>query len=91
MSYITASQSLTLTSSVAGSGPRKIPSNVSLLHAIFLLIAKEMDQVSRTHDLTILELIFHLLQNICEVLECRVIICKVNTIIIFFFANISQY
>ncbi|KRT81126.1 hypothetical protein AMK59_5745, partial [Oryctes borbonicus] len=71
-----ACQSLTLTSSVAGTGPRKIPSNVSLLHAVITLITKEMELISRTHDLTALKLTFHLLHNCCTSSECRIILSK---------------
>ncbi|KAJ8948143.1 hypothetical protein NQ318_009230 [Aromia moschata] len=73
-----ACQSLTLTSPVAGSGPRRTPSNVSLLHTIIALIVKEMDQVSKTHSLGILELCFNVLNNCCESLECRVLMSKGN-------------
>ncbi|KAF2899192.1 hypothetical protein ILUMI_06979 [Ignelater luminosus] len=76
-----ACQSLTLTSSVAGSGPRKVPSSLSLLHEIILLISKEMDLVSRTHDLTILELAFNVLQNSCAAVECRNILAKSNLLV----------
>ncbi|GJQ85225.1 hypothetical protein Trydic_g13065 [Trypoxylus dichotomus] len=71
-----ACQSLILTSPVAGTGPRKIPSNVSLLHAVITLITKEMELISRTHDLATLELNFHLLHNCCTSSECRIILSK---------------
>ncbi|XP_044270747.1 rotatin isoform X1 [Tribolium madens] len=73
---VTACQSLPLTSSVAGTGPRKIPTKISLLHVIISLIDKEMEQVSRTHNLSVLELCFVILKNCCSVLECRILICK---------------
>ncbi|XP_031350383.1 rotatin isoform X3 [Photinus pyralis] len=73
-----ACQSMTLTSAVAGTGPRKVPSAVSLLHELVNLVDREMDLVSRTHELGIFELVFHLLQNACSVLECRHILIKAN-------------
>ncbi|XP_044731586.1 rotatin-like [Chrysoperla carnea] len=73
-----ASQSITLTSPVAGVGPRKTPTTMSLLHCILHLIGKEMDLVSRSHDLKILTYSFHLLQNCCQAYECRVLISKSN-------------
>lgn len=75
---VTTCQSLPLTSSVAGSGPRKLPSKISLLHVIINLVDKEMDQVSKTHNLSILELCFVILNNCCSVLDCRILICKVS-------------
>ncbi|KAJ3643051.1 hypothetical protein Zmor_025789 [Zophobas morio] len=71
-----ACQSLPLTSSVAGSGPRKIPSKISLLNVVIGLVEKEMDQVSKTHNLGVLKLCFGILTNCCSVLECRIIISK---------------
>ncbi|CAH0554508.1 unnamed protein product [Brassicogethes aeneus] len=73
-----ACQSLPLTNPVAGSGPKKSPNNLSLLHAIITLIEKEMNQISRTHDLTALELSFDILHNCSTVLECRVLLSKGN-------------
>lgn len=67
-----------LTSCVAGAGFRKSPSNMSLLHAIIVVISKEMEQISRTHDLTVLQLCFRALHNSCAALECRLAISKVN-------------
>lgn len=73
-----ACRSLPLTSSVAGSGPRKVPSNMSLLHVIISFIVKEMDQISRSHNLLALELAFDILHHCCQLLECRVVISKSN-------------
>ncbi|CAH1155943.1 unnamed protein product [Phaedon cochleariae] len=73
-----ACQTLPLTSPVAGSGPRKSPSTVSLLHTIITLINKQMDQISRTHDIRVLEISSNILQNACSSLECRVLISKSN-------------
>lgn len=71
-------QSLAFTSPIAGSGPRKTPSNVTLLHAVVCLINKEMEQISRTHDLTALKLSFEILENVCVAIECRTILAKSN-------------
>lgn len=76
--FILACQSLPLTSSVAGAGPRKSPGNGSLLHAIINLVNKEMEQISKTHDLSALEISLNILQNCCNSLECRVLISKVK-------------
>ncbi|XP_030750028.1 rotatin [Sitophilus oryzae] len=73
-----ACHSLPLTSAVAGSGPRKTPSNVSLLHAVIAVVVKEMGQISRSHNLCSLELAFEILQNCSDLLECRVLIAKSN-------------
>ncbi|XP_074031734.1 rotatin homolog anastral spindle 3 isoform X2 [Leptinotarsa decemlineata] len=71
-----ACQTLPLTSPVAGSGPRKCPGTVSLLNAIVTLINKEMEQISRTHDLALLQIAFNILNNVCHTLECRILISK---------------
>lgn len=71
-------QSLAFTSPIAGSGPRKSPSNVTLLHAIVNQINKEMEQISRTHDLIALKLCFEILENVCVAVECRAIMAKSN-------------
>ncbi|XP_076250090.1 rotatin homolog anastral spindle 3 isoform X2 [Rhynchophorus ferrugineus] len=71
-----ACRSLSLTSAVPGSGPTKTPSNTSLLHAIIAVINKEMDQISKTHNLINLSLAFDVLQNCTNLLECRVLLSK---------------
>ncbi|KAF5272203.1 hypothetical protein FQA39_LY01285 [Lamprigera yunnana] len=71
-----ACQSLPLTSALAGSGPRKISSNLSLLHEFVSVIGKQMELISPAHDLTILDLVFHVLHNACSVLECRSVLIK---------------
>ncbi|KAG5864924.1 hypothetical protein JTB14_019478 [Gonioctena quinquepunctata] len=73
-----ACQTLPLTSPVAGSGPRKSAGSMSLLTALITLINKQMDQISRTHDLGALQTAFHILQNACHSLECRVLLSKGN-------------
>ncbi|XP_060527472.1 rotatin [Cylas formicarius] len=73
-----ACRSLPLTSAVSGSGPRKIPGNPSLLHVIISLILKEMDQISKTHDLICLEKAFNILHNCSDILECRILMSKSN-------------
>ncbi|XP_066247682.1 rotatin [Euwallacea similis] len=73
-----ACRSLPLTSAIAGTGPRKTPSNLSLLHSIISVISKEMEQVSKSHDLSVLELAFDVLHHCCDILECRVVISKSN-------------
>ncbi|KAL1501895.1 hypothetical protein ABEB36_007134 [Hypothenemus hampei] len=71
-------RSLILTCPVAGTGPRKTPGNVSLLHTIVTLAQKDMDLISRSHDLQVLEFCFDILQHCTEYLECRIIISKTN-------------
>ncbi|KAK4876162.1 hypothetical protein RN001_012584 [Aquatica leii] len=73
-----AAQCLPLTSAIAGTGPRKVLSNLSLLHEIVILISKEMDLISSSHDLTILELLFGVLHNSCSAIECRNVLMKSN-------------
>lgn len=67
-----------MTSAMAGSGPKKSPSNMSLVHAVIQTITKEMEQISRTHDLLVLQLCFQILHNCCEVTECRLLLVKVR-------------
>lgn len=76
-------QSMAFTSPIAGSGPRKSPSNVTLLHAIICLVNKEMEHISRTHDLTALKLSFEILQNVCVAVECRIVLAKSNLFLTF--------
>ncbi|KAJ8910706.1 hypothetical protein NQ315_002033 [Exocentrus adspersus] len=71
-------QSLTLTSSIAGCGARKTPSSVSLLHDLITLVVKEMERVSKTHDLTVLALSLNIMCNCCKSLECRILFSKSN-------------
>ncbi|XP_017780002.1 PREDICTED: rotatin [Nicrophorus vespilloides] len=73
-----ACQSLTLTSPVAGSGPRKVTSNMCLLQAICTMVGKEMEMISKTHDLTLLQLSFHLLHNSLDIVDCRIALSKNN-------------
>lgn len=68
--------SLILTNPAAGSGPRKTPNGISLLHVIVNLLLKEMDHVSRTRDIKILRLCFSLLRNVCSSVECRNVLAK---------------
>lgn len=69
---------MSLTNSMAGSGPRKVSTNDSLLHAIIALVIKEMEQVSKMHDLNVLKTCFDVLCNCCESLECRMLLSKVK-------------
>ncbi|CAG9862356.1 unnamed protein product [Phyllotreta striolata] len=73
-----ACQSLPVTNSIAGGVARKSPGASSLLHSIIALINKQMEQISKTHDLKILETSFNILQNACQSLECRILISKSN-------------
>lgn len=67
-----------LTSAVAGSGPRKSPTNSSLLHTLLKIVVKEMEQISKTHDLTVIRLTFKILSNCSPFLDCRMILSKNN-------------
>ena len=87
---VLACQKLPLTSSVAGIGTRKIPSKISLLNVVIGLVEKEMDQVSKTHNLGVLKLCFGILTNCCSVLECRIIISKVKAVVRFIAANCTK-
>ncbi|XP_044758408.1 rotatin [Coccinella septempunctata] len=75
-----ACQTLPYTSSVAGTGPRKNTSSVSLLHVIVSVVLGEMDMLSKTHEILPLRLCFNILQNCCPVLECRICITKTSLV-----------
>lgn len=75
-----ACQTLPYTSSIAGTGPRKNTSTISLLHVIVSVVLREMDLLSKTHDTLNLRLCFNILQNCCPVLECRICITKTSLV-----------
>ncbi|XP_011308952.1 rotatin [Fopius arisanus] len=73
-----AAQSLTLTTTLPGSGPRRTPNTVSLLNVIIHLITQEVDKASQSFDNHRLHFAFHVLRNSVHVHECRVAISKSN-------------
>lgn len=74
----TGSQSLTLTTVLPGSGPRKSPNTVSLIHVIIHLVSKEIEKAGQSFNNQRLHFAFHVLRNSVHVHECRVSIAKVS-------------
>ncbi|KAK0170662.1 hypothetical protein PV328_008487 [Microctonus aethiopoides] len=72
------SQSLTLTTVLPGSGPRKSPNTVSLIHVIIHLVSKEIEKAGQSFNNKRLHFAFHVLRNSVHVHECRVSIAKSN-------------
>ncbi|XP_015116754.1 rotatin [Diachasma alloeum] len=73
-----AAQSMTLTTTLPGTGPRRTPNTVSLLNVIIHLISREIDRASQSFDNHRLHFAFHVLRNSVHVHECRVAISKSN-------------
>ncbi|CAH1122246.1 unnamed protein product [Ceutorhynchus assimilis] len=73
-----ACRTLLFTNPNVGSGPRRTLGTASLLHCIIAIILKQMDQINQTHDLHVLELAFDILQNCCDLIECRLRISQSN-------------
>ncbi|XP_066591011.1 rotatin isoform X2 [Prorops nasuta] len=73
-----ASQSLVLTTTLPGTGLRKTPNTVALIHVIIQLICKEIDKAGKTFDNHKLHFAFLILRNAVHVHECRVSISKSN-------------
>ncbi|XP_063972672.1 rotatin [Diachasmimorpha longicaudata] len=73
-----AAQSMTLTTTLPGSGPRRTPNTVSLLNVIIHLVSQEIDKASQSFDNHRLHFAFHILRNSVHVHECRVTISKSN-------------
>ncbi|CAK9800001.1 RTTN [Anthophora quadrimaculata] len=73
-----AAQSLTLTTILPGTGLRKTPNTLSLIHIIIQLVCKEIDKAGQLFDHQKLHFAFHILRNAVHVHECRVLISKSN-------------
>ncbi|XP_032667797.1 rotatin isoform X2 [Odontomachus brunneus] len=73
-----AAQSLTLTTILPGSGLRKTPNTLALIHVIMQVTCKEIDKADKLFDNHKLHFAFHILRNAVHVHECRVCISKGN-------------
>ncbi|XP_043681789.1 rotatin isoform X1 [Vespula pensylvanica] len=73
-----AAQSLTLTTVLPGTGLRKTPNTIAIIHIIIQLICKEIDKAGHLFDNNKLHFAFHVLRNAVHVHECRVSISKSN-------------
>ncbi|CAG5088137.1 Similar to RTTN: Rotatin (Homo sapiens), partial [Cotesia congregata] len=71
-------QSLTLTTTLPGTGPRKTPNTVSLIHIIVHLVSKEIDKAGQSYNNQRLRFSFHVLKNAVHAHDCRVSISKSN-------------
>ncbi|XP_024221639.1 rotatin isoform X2 [Bombus impatiens] len=74
----TTAQSLTLTTILPGTGLRKTPNTLALIHVIIQLVCKEIDKAGQLFDNHKLHFAFHVLRNAIHVHECRVSISKSN-------------
>ncbi|CAL7947029.1 unnamed protein product [Xylocopa violacea] len=74
----TAAQSLTLTTILPGTGLRRTPNTLALIHVIIQLVCKEIDKAGQFFDNHKLHFAFHILRNAIHVHECRVSISKSN-------------
>ncbi|XP_034182443.2 rotatin homolog anastral spindle 3 isoform X1 [Osmia lignaria lignaria] len=73
-----AAQSLTLTTTLPGTGLRRTPNTLALIHVIIQLVCKEIDKAGQIFDNHKLHFAFHILRNAVHVHECRVSISKSN-------------
>lgn len=68
---------MTLTTILPGTGLRKTPNTLALIHVIVQLVCKEIDKAGQSFDNHKLHFGFHVLRNAIHVHECRVSISKV--------------
>ncbi|XP_076183468.1 rotatin homolog anastral spindle 3 isoform X2 [Ptiloglossa arizonensis] len=73
-----AAQSLTLTTILPGTGLRRTPNTLALIHVIVQLVCKGIDKAGQLFDNHKLHFAFHVLRNAVHVHECRVSISKSN-------------
>nr|XP_012136874.1 PREDICTED: rotatin isoform X2 [Megachile rotundata] len=73
-----AAHSLTLTTTLPGTGLRRTPNTLALIHVIIQLVCKEIDKAGQMFDNHKLHFAFHILRNAVHVHECRVLISKSN-------------
>lgn len=76
--FFSAAQSLTLTTTLPGTGLRKTPNTISLLNVIINLVTREIDKSSQFFNNEKLHYSFHILRNSVHVHECRIVITKSN-------------
>ncbi|KAL0124951.1 hypothetical protein PUN28_006666 [Cardiocondyla obscurior] len=73
-----AAQSLTLTTILPGSGLRKTPNTLALIHVIIQITCKEIERAGQIFDNHKMHFTFQILRNAVHVHECRVCISKSN-------------
>nr|XP_012230900.1 PREDICTED: LOW QUALITY PROTEIN: rotatin [Linepithema humile] len=73
-----AAQSLTLTTTLPGSGLRKTPNTLALIHVIIQVASKEIERAGQLFDNHKMHFAFHILRNAVHVHECRISISKSN-------------
>ncbi|KAL6436580.1 hypothetical protein ACFW04_004801 [Cataglyphis niger] len=73
-----AAQSLTLTTILPGTGLRKTPNTLALIHVIMQVASKEIEKAGKIFDNHKLHFTFHILRNAVHVHECRICISKSN-------------
>ncbi|XP_043474662.1 rotatin [Leptopilina heterotoma] len=73
-----AAQSLPLTTTLPGTGLRKTPNTVALIHVIIHLVCKEIEKAGQLFENEKLHFAFHALRNSVHNHECRVAISKSN-------------
>ncbi|GAB1865817.1 Rotatin [Camponotus japonicus] len=73
-----AAQSLTLTTILPGTGLRKTPNTLALIHVIIQVASKEIERAGQIFDNHKMHFAFHILRNAVHVHECRVCISKSN-------------
>ncbi|KAM0726292.1 Rotatin [Formica fusca] len=73
-----AAQSLTLTTILPGTGLRKTPNTLALIHVIMQVASKEIERAGQIFDNHKMHFTFHILRNAVHVHECRVCISKSN-------------
>ncbi|XP_011645189.1 LOW QUALITY PROTEIN: rotatin [Pogonomyrmex barbatus] len=78
-----AAQSLTLTTILPGSGLRKTPNTLALIHVIVQVTGKEIERAGQIFDNHKMHFAFHILRNAVHVHECRVCISKSNLLQLF--------
>ncbi|XP_012536869.1 rotatin isoform X2 [Monomorium pharaonis] len=78
-----ASQSLTLTTILPGSGLRKTPNTLALIHVVIQVTCKEIEKAGQIFDNHKMHFAFHILRNAVHVHECRVCIAKSNLLQLF--------
>lgn len=85
--YFLAAQSLTLTTTLPGTGLRKTPNTVALIHVIIHLVCKEIEKAGQLFENEKLHFAFHALRNSVHNHECRVAISKVMDFLNFSFIS----
>ncbi|XP_018306110.1 rotatin [Mycetomoellerius zeteki] len=78
-----AAQSLTLTTLLPGSGLRKTPNTLALIHVVIQVTCKEIERAGQIFDNHKMHFAFHILRNAVHVHECRVCISKSNLLQLF--------